>query len=212
MIFKLILSLLSVVISFSILCAVAHEETELVTGGVASCKLIGGNEKVSGNFKVRENSIILDDTDRHLEVALEGDSETSAGERSLEAEVEVIDVDSEDFEINKLLQTNANEANLLVTVDENNRKIAIISLSQDEDRNPLISSVKLLLTKIKSKTVSGVTTVNYPRTVTLPFSSAELAIIENEGNTELALEDATENGPVILKCRFRNLPFTLIGE
>lgn len=206
MFLKLILSLLSFVISFSILCAKAHEETDLVTGGVANCKLIGGNEKVEGTFKVKENSVILDNTDRHLEVTLEGDT----GERNLESEVEVSNVDSMTFRTGRVLETNASEAELVVGLDDKN--IVILALSQDENRNLLTSTIKLLLTKIKGGKISGVTTVNYPRTVTLPFDSAELAVIENEGATELVLENATENGPVTLKCRFRNLPFSLIGD
>lgn len=212
MILKLALSLLSLVISFSILCAVAHEETDLLTGGFASCKLIGGNEKVGGSFKVRENSIILDNTDEHLEVTLEGDSETSAGERSLDVEVEVSDVNSMTFRTGKVLETNASEAELIVEIDEGDKSIAVIALNQDENRNPLISQVRLLLTKISGSKISGVTTVNYPRTVILPLDSPEFAAIESEESTEVDLQNATQNGAVTLKCRFRNLPFTLIGE
>jgi len=212
MILKLALSILSFVISFSILSALAHEETDLVTGGIANCKLIGGNEKVGGTFKIRENSVSLDNIDRHLEVTLEGDNETSSGERSLSSEVDIVNVDSMTFRIGKVLETNASEAELIVEIDEGDKSIAVVALNQDENRNPLISSVKLLLTKIKGGKLSGATTVNYPRTVTLPLDSPEFAAIESEESTEIELQDATENGAVTLKCRFRNLPFMLIVE
>lgn len=209
---KLVLSLLSFVISFSILCTRAQEEIDVATGGIASCKLIGGNKKVDGTFKVTENSVSLDNADKLLEVSLEGDVETNIGERSLSSEVEVVNVDSMTFRIGRVLQTNASAAELVARIEEGDKSFAIVALNQDENKNTLISTVRLLLTKIKGGKVSGVTTVNYPRTITLSPDSPEFAAIEGEEGTEVELQNVTENGPVTLKCRFRNLPFTLIGK
>lgn len=203
-----------VVLSPLTICSVLSQtdDVDVETGGLAICKIVGGQERISGNFKVNENFVILNNFERELEVGLEGESESPSGERSLESEVEVSDVDSDTFEINKILKTNASEAELTVELEEGDKGIAIVSLNQDENRNPVVSPVKLLLTKIAKDKVSGITQVTFPRTVIIPLDSPVFAAIENaEEGTEVDLQDAAiENGSVVLKCRFKNIPFTLI--
>jgi len=209
--FNVLVFCLLIVLSLSFCMAYAQENEEVEKGGLAVCKVVGGNEKVIGNFKIRENFVILNNFDRELEVDLEGALVTKAGERSLESTVEVQDVEASDFKIGRILKTTSSQTELLVKLEEGEKEIAIVSLNQDENQNTLISNIKLLLTKISDK-VSGVTQVTFPRTVTIPLDSPDLTAIENAGEgTTFALQDAVENGAVTLKCTFRNIPFTLIG-
>ena len=195
--------------------ALAQDDDENIEkGGLAICKLIGGKEKVTGNFRIKENSILLDNNKRELEVDLEGDITSAKGERSLTSEVEVSNVDSSTFKVGKVLKTTASNTELVVKVEEGDKEFAIIALAQSASGSPLVSSAKLLLTSIKNKKIGGVTTVNYPRTVMLPIDSPEFIALENamenDKATEIDLSNATENGSVVLTCRFRDLPFTLI--
>ena len=208
------LTFLSTASSFQVLLAQEGDEENIATGGIAVCKIIGGNEKVTGSFKVTRNSVLLDDFERKLEVELEGNVTSNKGERSLTSEIEVSNVDSNTFKVNKLLKTTASETNLITRLEENDKEFAIIALSQDENRNSLTSEVKLILTSIKKNKVSGITTVNYPRTVTLPLDSPSFVALEeaikNDTGAEIDLQDANPNGSVILKCKFRDIPLTLI--
>ena len=212
----LCLTFLSAASSFQVLLAQEGDEENIATGGIAVCKIIGGNEKVVGSFKVTRNSVLLNNIERELKVELEGNTTSNKGERSLNAEVEVSNVDSNTFKINKLLKTTESETDLIAQLEENDKEFAIVALNQDENRNPLTSEVKLILTSIKGNKVSGITTVNYPRTVTLPLDSPSLVALEeameNDTGAEIDLQDATPNGRVILKCKFRDIPLTLIGR
>ena len=217
-IFPLFLCLifLSVASFFQVLLAQEGDEENIATGGIAVCKILGGNEKVTGSFKVTRNSVLLNNFERKLKVALEGNVTSNKDERSLTTEVEVSNVSSNTFKVNQLLKTTASGTDLIAWLEENNKKFAIVALSQDENRNPLTSEVKLILTSIKENKVSGITTVNYPRTVTLPLDSQSFVALEeamkNDTGAEIDLQDATPNGRVILKCKFRDIPLTLIGR
>ena len=207
-----ILPALIFLFNLSSIQSLAIEDNE-VKGGLAICKLIGGKEKVDGVFKVRDNFVKLDNLDRELEVSLEGEINSSSGERSLESEVEISDVDASTFKVGKLLKTQKSKTELFIKIGEEEKEVVIISLDQDEGRNLLTSQVKLRLTAIREQTVSGITEVSFPRTVVLPLNSPTIELIENaEEGTEIDLTDATENGSVVLKCRFMRLPLTLIGN
>ena len=207
---------LSVTSSFQVLLAQGDDEENIATGGIAICKIIGGNEKVTGSFKVTRNSVLLNNIERQLEVELEGDVTSNKEERSLTSGVEVSNVDSNTFKVNKVLKTTASEADLIASLENNDKEFAIVALNQDDNRNSLTSEVKLVLTNIKGNKVSGITTVNYPRTVTLPLDSPSLVALEeamnNDTGAEIDLKDATPNGRVILKCKFRDIPLTLIEK
>ena len=217
-IFPLFLCLifLSAASFFQVLLAQEGDEKNVATGGIAICKIIGGNEKVTGSFKVTRNSVLLNNFERKLKVELEGNVTSNKDERSLTTGVEVSNVDSNTFKVNKLLKTTASETSLITQLEENDKEFAIVALSQDENRNPLTSGVKLILTSIKGNKVSGITIVNYPRTVTLPLDSPSLIALEeamkNNTGAEIDLQNATPNGRVILKCKFRDIPLTLIGR
>ena len=210
----LCLTFLSAASSFQVLLAQEGDEENIATGGIAVCKITGGNEKVTGSFKITRNSVLLNNLERKLKVELEGNVASNKGERSLTTGVEVSNVDSNTFKVNKLLKTTASETDLISQLEENDKEFAIVALSQDENRNLLTSEVKLILTSMKGNKVSGITTVNYPRTVTLPLDSPSLAALEeamkNDTGVEVDLQDATPNGRVILKCKFRDIPLTLI--
>lgn len=210
----LCLIVLSIVSSFQVLLAQESDEENVTTGGIAICKIIGGNKKVRGNFKVTRNFIIVDDLVRELDVELEGIVTSKKGERSLTTDVEVSNVDSNTLKVNKLLKTIASETNLIARLEESDKEFAIVALNQDEDGKPLTSKVKLFLTSIRGNKASGITTVNYPRTVTLSLDSPNLIALEeameNEGGSEVELQDAIPNGGVILRCKFKDIPFTLI--
>ena len=210
------LTFLSTVSSFQVLLAQESDEGNTATGGIAVCKIIGGNEKVTSSFKVTKNSVLLNNLERKLEVELEGNVTSNKGERSLTSEIEVSNVDSNTFKVNKLLKTTTSETDLIAWLEGNDKEFAIVALSQDENRNSLTSEVKLILTSIKKNKVSGITTVNYPRTVTLPLDSPSFVALEeaikNDTGAEIDLQEATPNERVILKCKFRDIPLTLIGR
>ncbi len=188
----------------------ANSDESEVRGGIAVCRLSGGKERVSKTFTVRDNFAELSDVEETLGVEFEGDISSKQGERSLISSVEVDDVTTDDFKINKLLTSNASDAELIIKIDEGDQQVAIVALNQNTNGSLITSPVKLKLTKIRNDKATGIAEVTYPRTVTLSLNSPSLQALEElldgDGEGQLELKDAVENGSVTLKCSFRNVP------
>ncbi len=191
---------------------IAHNKSSepRLKNNIAVCRLIGGNERVLRTFRVTNNFAELDGLDGTLDVELQGEASSGRGSRSLFSSVEVGGVTADSFKPNKLLKNNATEANLIIEVDEGEQRVAIVALNRDENNDILVSPVQLKLTKIKDDIVNGITVVTFPRSITLPLDSPNLTtlknILENGQDSELNIDDGTENGEITLKCNFQNLP------
>lgn len=171
--------------------------------GLAKCKIRGGTETLPRISKLDDNLVEIDEAAGTAEYEFAGSAENQGAEFDIEIDVGLSGINFDGFKFNKFFKTKTSDYSLIIEKFEDDREVAIISLNQDENMSFLETQAVTKISSIKNGLVSGIGKITYPRTVVISLDEFDLL---DEGETDIELTDAVENGPVKVICKFKNVP------
>ena len=216
-----LIAFLSLIFFVSTTYVFAQDNNVEAKGGIADCKIKGGDQNILRKVKAKENSAFFKEGLESIAgFEVHGSAHTVMTDLFFNLEFELNDIDTSLLRPGGKIIAETSDINLVIreTAYEED-DFAIVASNIDENSNPIKSKVTIKTREIKARDTLGRTSggfaITFPKTVVLcgedldkldKISGGDSSVLKPEDISKIDLSTGEENGSITVTCQYKNLP------